>query len=546
MLVELHVRNLGVIEELTLRPGQRMTAVTGETGAGKTLIVGAIALLAGGRADAAMVRPGAEEAVVDGRFLLDGEEVILSRVVPSAGRSRAYRNGRPVTVSELVDVGGSVIEIHGQHAHQQLLSPGAQRQALDRFGSIDTSPLADAARQVRELMAELELLGGDDRNRLRELDLVGFQLRELDEADLDDPGEEDALREAERRLADVGHLRELSVRAIGSLAADGAARDRIAGAAEDLVHSDDPALAGLGARLATLVAELEEVVVELRGVADSLDDDPARLAEVQQRRRVLTALRRKYGATLEEVIAEQQRLRARHVELEGLDGRREALLGALAHARETWAEAAAVVGAARRAAAPRLASAVEAHLWELGLPHARFGVEAGRGSGDQPDAGDEVTFLLAANPGSLPQPLSRVASGGELSRTMLALRLVLSGGPPVAVFDEVDAGVGGEAAGAVALALDAVADERQVLVVTHLAQVAARAGSHVALAKVTDGETTATVLSELRGPDRVAEIARMLSGSPGSQTAQSHAAELLGMSGQRNTGELLDAGGTGS
>jgi len=528
VLVELHVANLGVIESLTLRPGDRMTAVTGETGAGKTLIVGAIALLAGGRAEAGMVRPGAAEAVVDGRFLLDGEELVLSRVVPATGRSRAYRNGRPVTVAELAEIGARLIEIHGQHAHQQLLSPGAQRRALDDFAGIDTDPLDTAARTVRELRSELDELGGDERSRAREVDLVAFQLRELDEAHLDDPGEEDALRELERRLGDVGSLREVAAGAIAGLATDGGGRDRLASAAERLSDTSDSVLSGIGARLGGLVTEVDEVIAELRAAAESLDDDPARLAEVQQRRRVLTGLRRKYGATLAEVIAERELLRQRLAELEGLDGRRAALLDHLAAAEEQWAAAASEVGTARRAAAPQLSAAVGDRLAGLGMPHARVEVVAAAASDGRPDAGDEVTFLLAANPGVPAQPLSRAASGGELSRTMLALRLVLSGGPPVAVFDEVDAGVGGEAAGAVAAALDDVAIGRQVLVVTHLAQVAARAGAHVALTKETDGSTTTTMLVELDSDGRVGEVARMLSGSPDSDTARRHAAELLG------------------
>jgi DNA repair protein RecN (Recombination protein N) len=534
MLIELHVANLGVIESLTLRPGERMTAVTGETGAGKTLIVGAIALLAGGRAEAGMVRPGAAEAVVDGRFLLDGEEVVLSRVIPASGRSRAYRNGRPVTVGELAEIGARLIEIHGQHAHQQLLGPGAQRQALDEYAGIDTDSLDAAARRVRQLRADLEALGGDERSRAREVDLVGFQLRELDDAQLDDPGEEDALRELERRLADVGSLREVAAGAIAGLAADGGGRDRLATAAERLSDTSDGVLAAIGGRLSGLVAEVDEAIADLRAAADGLDDDPARLAEVQQRRKLLTGLRRKYGATLAAVIAEREVLRERLVELEGLDGRRDALLAELADAEAHWAAVAAQVGAARRAAAPQLASEVAERLTGLGMPHARLEVVAAAATDGRPDAGDDVTFLLSANPGVPAQPLARAASGGELSRTMLALRLVLSGGPPVAVFDEVDAGVGGEAAGSVAEALADVATGRQVLVVTHLAQVAARAGAHVSLTKETDGAVTTTVLVELERDGRVGEVARMLSGSPDSDTARRHAAELLdGIAAQR-------------
>lgn len=537
MLTELRVANLGVIDELTVRPGAAMTAVTGETGAGKTLIVGAIALLAGGRADASMVRAGADEAVVDGRFEVDGEELVLTRVIPASGRSRAYRNGRPVTAAELADIGGALIEIHGQHAHQQLLAAGAQRRALDTFGGIDLSELDQAAAHARALRDALDAAGGLGADRERQIDLLAFQLAELDDAAVEDPDEDDRLRELEARLGDAGALREAAWTALSALAGDGAARDRLAQAHASLqAVGDGSVFAELSASLAGVVAEVEEVAAGLRALADTLVDDPAQLAAVQQRRRVLTGLRRKYGATLAEVIAEREALRARHDDLVGLDARLEELTAELERADARWAEAAAVVAGQRRAAAPRLAEAVTSHLAALGMPHARVEVAVASrqaaAAGPTPDAGDDVTFLLAANAGAPAQPLAKVASGGELSRVMLALRLVLSGGPPVAVFDEVDAGIGGEAAAAVAESLARVADGRQVLVVTHLAQVAARAGTHVVVAKHTEAGVTRTSAACVDGGDaRASEVARMLSGSPDSDAALAHARELLGHAG---------------
>jgi DNA repair protein RecN (Recombination protein N) len=540
VLLELHVADLGVIEKLTIRPGPAMTAVTGETGAGKTMVVGAIALLSGGRADAGMVRTGASEAVIDGRFLLDGEEVVLSRVVPAAGRSRAYRNGRPISITELAQLGGSLVEIHGQHAHQELLGAGAQRAALDAFAGIDTSPLRALRRRVRELEAALDDSGGDERSRARELDLVRFQLAELDDARLEDPDEDDRLRAAEEVLADVGALREAGAHVVAELGDEGAARDRVAAALAAL--GDRSTYADIAVRLRTLLPELDEVIAEVRSRAAGLDDDPARLDDIQQRRRLLSDLRRKYGASLAEVIEEREVLRRRLADLEGLDGRRSVLEAELHDVRQALAAEAATVRAARVAAAPRLAEAIGDHLGSLGMPQAvvEVGVEdtAGAGGSTTPKdggndaAGDAVMFRLAANPGSPPQPLARVASGGELSRTMLALRLVLSGGPPVAVFDEVDAGIGGEAANRVAEALARVGEERQVLVVTHLAQVAARASTHVVIEKRVDpagavAGATSTTAREVDPAGRVAEVARMLSGSPDSEAAQRHAAELL-------------------
>jgi DNA repair protein RecN (Recombination protein N) len=532
VLVELQVSNLGVISHLSVRPGGAMTAVTGETGAGKTLIVGAIALLTGGRADASMVRAGATEAVVDGRFIIDGDEVVLSRVIPATGRSRAYRNGRPVPAAELAEIGSHLVEIHGQHVHQQLLSSSAQRRALDSFAGINTAPMDDAAAAVRRLRADIESLGGDERTRARNLDLLGFQLNELDEAGLDDPEEDDHLQLVESRLGQVEELRLACGGALADLTGDGAARDRVASAQAALANvPHDPGLVAVTQRLAALVIEIDELIADLRAQTADLVDDPSRLADVQQRRRVLTGLRRKYGATLAEVITEREHLRVQVEELAGLDGRIERLTEELAAAERQWTTQATKVGVARRAAAPALGVAVGDHLAALGMPAARIEISVTAGS-TGPDAGDDVVFMLAANPGSPPQPLARVASGGELSRTMLALRLVLSGGPPVAVFDEVDAGIGGAAAASVAGALARVATRQQVLVVTHLAQVAARASTHVVVSKQLGPDTTHTDVTVLDDPDsRVAEIARMLSGTPDSAAARRHAAELLSVEG---------------
>ena len=557
MLVELSVENLGVVERLVLRPGAHMTVVSGETGAGKTLVVGAIALLCGGRAEGSMVRPGAEEAVVDGRFEVDGAEVVLSRVIPASGRSRAYRNGRPVTVGELAELGAALVEIHGQHDHQRLLAAPAQRAALDAFASSDVQRLRAAEARVRELAARLSELGGDERQRARQADLVAFQLDELTRADLDDPGEDDALRAQEASLGAAGELRAAGSAAVEELGGEGGARDRLGAARAQLV--DHEVFADPANRLDALIIEVDELLGDLRARSEELVDDPERLAGVQQRRRQLTELRRKYGATLAEVIAERERLASEAASLAGADERLGVLTAELAAACEECEALARTVGEQRRKAAPELSAAVAAHLPGLGLAKARVeivvgdpvsdaqasadvdaeavgedseGVVDGLGRGFWRRvatlAGERVTFQLAANPGVPAGPLAKVASGGELSRVMLALRLVLSGGPPVAVFDEVDAGVGGETAIGVAQSLAAVAADRQVLVVTHLAQVAATAGTHVALAKEQRNGMSVTELSVLDDPARRrVELARMLSGSPDSPAALGHAEELL-------------------
>lgn len=523
MIAELAVRDLGVFRDARLVLDEGLTALTGETGAGKSLVVGAIQLLLGARADASVVRPGAEEAIVDGRFVTaDGEEVVLSRVVPAAsgGRSRAYVDGRPVTVAELAERGGALVELHGQHAHQQLLQASSQRRALDRFAGVDLQPLREARARIAALQAQLDELGGDERSRAREIDLLRYQLSELDAAAIDDPGEDDRLDEEEDLLADAVAHREAAAAAADALVGD----EGIAHQLQSVIG----AVAGrspfveLESRLRSAAVEVTEAAHDLRDAAEGIADDPERLLAIRQRRQLLAELRRKYGDTLAEVLEERESIRRRLDELLGHDARAEALDAGLVAARKAEAGAAAAVAKARRAAAPVLAGGVQERLRTLAMPSARVEVTV---DGDGP--ADDVRFLLAANPGSPPAPIAKVASGGELSRVTLALRLELTAGPPSLVFDEVDAGIGGETAWAVASALGALAARHQILVVTHLAQVAAFADRQLRVAKsATETETTATA-SVLDGEDRIEELARMLSGQPDSEAGREHAVELL-------------------
>ena len=535
MLLELAVRDLGVIPDLRLLISEGMSAVTGETGAGKTMVVDAIELLVGGRADPMLVRTGTDEAWVEGRFLLRaadrdvvGEfgddltdvEIVLARAIPRQGRSRAYIDGRLATVANLAEVGARLVDLHGQHAHQSLLSGTAQRAALDRFGGIDLEPLQAARQREREITQELAKLGGDERARAREIDLLRYQVEELDAAALTGPDEDEELAAEEDVLSDASAHREAAATAVGALTDEGGASDPL-GVAIAALGGRSP-FEAQEQRLRALAAELADVAVEIRSAAESIDEDPARLDTLRERRQLLHDLRRKYGETLAEVLAEGDRLRARLAELEDHDRRAAELDEAQAAAAKKAATAAAKVAAARRAAAPKLATAVEAHLRELAMPNARLEI---RVEGDDP--GDDVVFRLAANPGSDPLPLEKVASGGELARAMLALRLVLTSAPPTLVFDEVDAGIGGAAATAVGRALAKLARERQVLVVTHLPQVAAHADAHVQVAKRSDENATVSQATLLDHGERVVELSRMLSGQPDSDTARRHAEELL-------------------
>ena len=525
MLVELRVRDLGVIEDATVLLGPGMTALTGETGAGKTLVVEALELLLGGRADPALVRPGAHEAVVEGRFALaDDDELLLARSVPASGRSRAWVDGRMAPVAGLAEAGGLLVDLHGQHSHQSLLDPAAQRRALDHFGHVDLGPLRALAERRRALLAELDAVGGDERARAREVDLLRHQLAEIDTAGLGDPEEDAALAGEEERLAEASAHREAAGVALGALDADAG---RTAGVVDLLGQAaaalgDRPALRALATRLVDLQAEAVDLASDLRAVIEGWEDDPERLADVRARRQMLRDLSRKYGEGISGVLAFAEEAGRRLEELESAEERAVALSAELAETEAAVAAERAAVGAARRRAAPQLGRAVEGRLRPLAMAKARLEVAVGDDAG-----GEDVAFLLGANPGEPVLPLAKVASGGELARAMLALRLELSDAPPTMVFDEVDAGVGGEAALSVGRALAELAATRQVLVVTHLAQVAAFATQQLVVRKEVRGGRTRAAVDGVSGDDRVVELARMLSGKPDSPSARRHAEELL-------------------
>jgi DNA repair protein RecN (Recombination protein N) len=526
VLCELAVRDLGVIAELRLGFGPGMTALTGETGAGKTLLVEALELLLGGRADGTLVRPGADAAVVEARFEHGGEERFLAREVPANGRSRAFVDGRMAPVSVLSELGAELVDLHGQHAHQSLLSPAVQRRTLDAFGGIDTGPRKAATARVGAARARLQQLGGDARARAREIELLRHELGELDGAAIEGPDEDERLAEEEERLAGAGARREAALAAVAALEGEDALGRALSALAGASGWGRGEPLAAAAERLRGLQAELADLTSELRRSAEGLEDDPERLAAVQGRRRRLRDLCRKYGDTLGEVLAYADRARARLAELEAVEAEGEALERELAAAERELAAADVALLEARRAAAPRLERLVEAHLERLALPRARFAVEVGPGC-------DDVVFLLGPNPGEPPLPLARAASGGELARAMLALELVRAGaggeveGPPTLVFDEVDAGIGGEAALAVGRALADVSESRQVLVVTHLPQVAAFADHQVRVEKRPQAGRTVASATVLDDEARVVELSRMLSGHPHSPRAREHALELL-------------------
>ncbi len=527
MLVELFIENLGIIESSRLTFDRGFTAFTGETGAGKTMIVEAINLVVGRRAETSVIRDGADEARVEARFIqtIDGDEqeVILCRVISREGRSRAYVNDRMATVTTLAELGEQLVDIHGQHAHQRLLTASVQRESLDSFGDIDLSKLKAAREAVTQIEANLAALGGDEKSRAREIDLLQFQCEEIESAHLRHDDEDSELSREEDALSDVVRHQEALMTAATLLSGDGAVVEQLSQALKAL--NPVSSLPEIVERLSALLAEAEDLARVVRDTAEGTEENPERLEEIRLRRQTLRDLMRKYGDTLGDVIAFGREARERLDELTGYAERVSHLEHERTNAMAQLLKCQKEVGRQRREVAPRLAAAVEKHLRTLALPNASVQISVGDESTDP--AGESVVFMLTANPGSAPQPLTKVASGGELARVMLALRLVLSDDPATMVFDEVDAGIGGSAAVAVATALRELGSRHQVFAVTHLPQVAASAHHHIVVSKTVKSGRTYGAAKQVATSDRASEIARMLSGGVADESATAHAHDLL-------------------
>lgn len=535
MLEELHVRDLALIEEAWLEFGPGMTVLTGETGAGKTALLGALKLLIGERADSGAVRAGAAETVVEGRFVSDGEELIARRRVSADGRSRCTLNNEMATVGALADSLGPLVDLHGQHEHQALLSPTTHVGYLDRRAGADAHEALGAYRDARHAHQEA-LLARDALSRrvaeaARNADYFRFVSEEV--AGVDPQSGEDAALEA--RLPTLQHgerLSEAAREAAHLLRGDGGALDKLAEASAALskVASIDVALDGLGARLFEASALLDDASAEVRAYRDGIEHDPDALDAVLSRLSALGALRKKYGPRLEDVLA----LRAEAVAAlaaydAGEEGMRRAE-EAVGEAEQVVRGTAAHLTAVREAAVPAFVSALCAAVADLAMDSTRFEVTFGPLPFDSwtSEGSHRVEFLYAPAPGQPARPLARIASGGELSRVMLALKSVLGEADTVGtlVFDEVDAGIGGVTAHAVGRRLSQLAATRQVIVVTHLAQVAAYADTQLVVQKQIVEGAASTSVERVEGDSRVAEIARMLSGND-SEASLAHAKELL-------------------
>ncbi|KAB8157863.1 DNA repair protein RecN [Streptomyces sp. 3MP-14] len=579
VLEEMRIKSLGVIDDAVVELSSGFTAVTGETGAGKTMVVTSLGLLLGGRADAGYVRVGAPSAVVEGRLALppdapaarraqeagaelDEGALLISRTVSAEGRSRAHVGGRSVPNGLLAELGEELVAVHGQTDQQGLLRPARQREALDRYaGEAVSGPLAgyqETYHRLRAVAGELAEITTRARERAQEADLLRFGLDEIAAAE-PRAGEDVELAAEAERLGHVEALASAAAQAHGALAGDPADPESVdavtlvggAHRALESVRQHDKALAELADRLGEVGILLADAAGELAGYADGLEADPRRLAAVEERRALLAGLVRKYGEGPDEGLAAvlewAERGAARLAELDGDDDRIGELTAERDRLREELTDLALTLSEARSQAAKRFADAVTEELAQLAMPHARVQVavrqtEAGPSDAADdlielhgrpvhfgPHGADEVELLLAPHPGAPPRPIAKGASGGELSRVMLAVEVVFADAAPVPtyLFDEVDAGVGGKAAVEVGRRLARLADAAQVVVVTHLPQVAAFADRHLVVEKTHDGTVTSSGVRLVHGEGRVRELSRMLAGQEDSELARAHAEELL-------------------
>jgi len=564
MLLELRIENLLLIERAELRLGPGLNAITGETGAGKTILAHSLDLIMGGKARPQIVRPGAKEAYVEGVFELpegmledpeltqiaerlpdDAEEVVLGRRVGVSGRTSAFLQGRMASADDLRALGSRLLAFYGQHEHRKLTLASAQLETLDGFAGEEhlarRRSYRDAHRQVVDAENELAKLRERQGGRERDLDLLRFELEEI-EAARPDPAEEAELQPERDRLRHAEALRGAASQALGAVSGDAAAgpvaADDAGGASEAMALAEtelaaqqglDPELDRLGERARGLTVELRELAAELRSYADGIEGEPGRLREVEERLDLIDRLKRKHGGSIEAVLAHAERCRTEIARIEGAEERTEELERAHARAVARRAEIAAKLSQARATAARELEQRVAEELDQLAMSGASLEVvlephPEGFGASGQ----ERVEFKVATNPGMPVSPLRDAASGGELSRVMLALAgQGARGGAATFVFDEIDAGIGGNTARAVGERLRSLGDERQVLCITHLPQVASQAETHFRIEKDVGGRQATAEVSLVDGEELVAEIVRMLGADRGDTTASRHARELL-------------------
>ncbi|HUF31447.1 MAG TPA: DNA repair protein RecN [Gemmatimonadaceae bacterium] len=550
MLTELRIRNFAIIESLALPLVSGFNVLTGETGAGKSIIVGALGFLLGERAGSDVVRTGADKAVVEGVFdsadrpalsaLLDergleadGGVVILRREVHGSGRTRAWLNDTATTAATLGEVGRMMVSLHGQHEAQTLIDPESQKRILDEFGGAGelASAVAESHAAWRAITTEIDALTNRRAEIEKRADYLRHVVSEIDDARLRE-GEEELIEEEARRLGHAEELRELATAAAAELeGSEHAILNRLGGIARSVSRLEqlDSSASRLRELCETAYYALEELARDSAAYAHHIDLDPARLAEVERRKNLLFHLTRKYGATIRHVMEAGQAAQAEldiveggHFDLRVLEGRRAEIQSRL------LADSRALT-ARRTEAGDRLARDVEALLPQLGMPDGRFLVQLLPREKVAATGAEDVEFLVSLNVGHEPRSLARVASGGELSRVMLALKTIVArlDHTPTLVFDEIDAGIGGRVGLQIGDAMRALATHHQVLAISHLPQIAARAHHHIVVAKSASSGITAADTHCVEGEARVTEIARMLGGDTESKLGRAHAGELL-------------------
>jgi DNA repair protein RecN (Recombination protein N) len=537
MLRFLRIRNLAVIEALEVEFEPGFNVLTGETGAGKSIVVEAVGLLLGARASADLVRTGEAQASIEAIFEDEGAEIVVRREITSQGRSRSFIGGALATAVALRDLAARLVELHGQHEHQALLDPLTHLPAVDEYAAQGdlVSQVAGAWSVVRSLREQLDRSRMDEREKAARLDLIAFQLGEIEKA-APRAGEDEQVAAARQVLASAERIQRLCEESYAALyESDGAVLGGLGGVWRRVAElaTIDPQFAPYVAARDGIKAQLEDLAFFLRRYADGVDASPARLQDVEDRLALLERLKRKYGPTLDEVIARGRALAHERDLLTGAGERTEDLQRALAEATDRYLAAAGALSSRRREAAGRFARAVEALVAELAMPRTRFEVRFNAAELRPEEWGewgiDRAEFYLSPNPGEQLRPLARIVSGGELSRVMLALKTLTAGDTrgKTLIFDEVDAGIGGRVAEVVGSRLRALGDRFQVLCITHLPQIAARGAAHFRVDKHVRGGRTVASVARLTDTGRVEELARMLGGAVVTDQARATARELL-------------------
>jgi DNA repair protein RecN (Recombination protein N) len=567
MLTRLKIRDLAIIDELTLDVGGGFTALTGETGAGKSIIIGAMNLVLGERASSDDVRTGCDQAVVealfdieghgplraalDGWSLGDGNELVIRREISAQGRSRCLVNGRLAPLGQLKSIGDLLADLHGQHQHQSLLKVELHREIVDAFGGPELLKSLEAYGRLYarhgEVVRRLDALDRDEREVARQKDLLEYQVREIGEAGLE-PGEDDALEEDRRRLQHADVLLQNAASARDLLfegEVEAATVDEMLSRCEKLLAESarlDPSLQSLEERLTSARVEIDDIASTLRSYADGLEHDPARLQEVEDRVHLLGQLKKKYGATIGEILEQQALLEEELHALTHSREEQERLEEELGDLVKKLARSAEELSKKRKKAGEKFTQGICSELKELEMPGVRFEVKMVREEDDRGipfpgkkryvihEAGvDHVEFLISPNEGEDLKPLKKIASGGELSRIMLALKVLMRSldQVPTLVFDEIDTGISGKTGARIGQKMAALGGHYQVICITHLPQIAVKADEHFAVRKVKEKHRTLTRVERLGGNDRLAEIARLLGGKADSPIARKHAGELM-------------------